>query len=193
MRRLALPIATLTICSLATFGLGYRFAQPLPNLASTGWSTGPTITSLESLGELVSTKVQVADVLEATGNDYRGSWLIKGDALISIEMTRARIVESNDRTHAARVSLPLPKVLSARVDHSRTKTWSVEKTTWIPLRGNPDSMRDDAMKHAQELVEYAANSKENMDHAKYSAETVIENIYRLVGWQVTIEWEKPTL
>lgn len=54
-------------------------------------------------------------------------------------------------------------------------------------------MRDDAMKHAQELVEYAASSKENMDHAKYSAETVIQNIYRLVGWQVTIEWEKPTL
>lgn len=193
MRRLAFPIATLMICSLITFGLGYRFAQTTPELASTGWSTGPTITSLESLGQLVSTKVQVADVLEATSRDYHGSWLIKGDALIAIDMTRAKIVESNDRTHTASVAIPLPKVLSARVDHSRTKTWSVERTTWISLRGNADSMRDDAMKHAQELVEHAANSKENMDHAKYSAETVIQNIYRLVGWQVTVEWEKPTL
>jgi hypothetical protein len=191
MTRFAFAIAVL--CSLATFALGYRYAQTVPATVSTVWSSGPTVTRLESLGHLVSTKVYVADVLQATTNDYRGSWLIKGDALLSIDMTRAKIVESNPKTRTAHVWLPLPKVLTARVDHARTKTWSVEKTTWVPWKGDPDGIRDDAMRQAQELVEFAGNSPENLDHARYCAEAVIQGLYRLVDWQVTIEWEKPSL
>ena len=193
MTRFAFAIGAAVLACLI-FAFGYRCAQTASGIATTGWSTGPTVTSLESLGELVSTKVNVADVLQATSDSYRGSWLIKGDALISIDMSRARIIESDPKTQSARISLPLPKVLTARVDHSRTKTWSVEKTAWLPWRGgDPDSLRDQAMLHAQELVEYAASSKENMDHARYSAETVIRGVFQLVGWNVTVEWEKPNL
>jgi len=192
MRRSSLLFAAVLLV-LAAFAFGYRCAQTISPTTSVTWSTGPTVTSLESLGQLVTTKVNVSDVLEATSDDYRGSWLIKGDALISIDMTKAKILESNPQTHTARVRLPLPKVLTARVDHSRTKTWSVEKTSWVPWKGNPDNMRDEAMQQAQKLVEFVAESKENQDHARYTAETVIQDLYRLVGWEVTVEWDKTVL
>ncbi len=193
MKRSAFLIAAATFLGIAAFVFGYRYAQAPSATSVATWSSGPTVTSLESLAQLVSTKVNVADVLQATSDSYRGSWLIKGDALISIDMARAKILEMNSQKRTARVRLPLPKVLTARVDHSRTKTWSVEKTTWVPWKGDPDGMRDEAMNQAQKLVEFAANSQENLDHARYTAETVIQDLYRLVDWQVTVEWEKPAL
>ena len=212
-RLIALVVAGLLLCGVV-FGIGYRSGQPSVKTDTTIWSTGPTVTHIESLGQLVATKVYVSDVLTAEGEGYRGSWLIKGDGLISIDLTRAHaqhremvaqsqaqdglisidltrahVFQIDPKIRRAWIMLPQPKVLSARVDHERSKTWSVEKTSWLPWRGDGDALRDQAMFHAQKLVEHAASSKDNMDHARGSAEKVLESVYRMVEWQVVIEWE----
>jgi hypothetical protein len=61
--------------------------------------------------------------------------------------------------------------------------------TWIPFKGDPDAMRDDAKKNAQRLVEHAAASGEHIRQAKSSAEKVLSNIYHALDWTVSIEWE----
>src|SRR5438552_1632598 len=131
MSRLLL-VAIALIASLALVGLGYQTAKWQSGGAVTVWSTGPTITHLESMAELVSLKVHVADVLVGQTDAYRGSWLIKGDALLAIDLGKAKIEDTDKTIRRARVLLPLPRVLTARVDHDRTRTWNVEKTTWIP-------------------------------------------------------------
>ena len=69
---------------------------------------GPTITQLEKLGEIVTTRVHVADVLTAKEGTFKGARLIKGDALIAVDMMRARLVEKqSDKKHAI-ISLPAP-------------------------------------------------------------------------------------
>lgn len=170
--------------------LEYQFATTTTRSGSgtTFSSTGVTVERLQSLQELVVTKVYVADVLTAKSETYRGSWLIKGDGLISVDLSQAKIIESDKNNRTARAQLPVPKVLSARVDHEKTKTWSVEKTSWIPWTGNPDDLRDDAMRQAQAAVEFTCNLPENIDRAKSLTETVIRNVYELVGWQVEVEW-----
>ena len=151
-------------------------------------STGPTVTQLESIAELVPLRVYVADILEAEGEGYRGSWLIKGDAVISVSLKGAKIIERDDERHSAVIALPPPKVLQARVDHERTKTWDVRKNTWIPFAGNADLLRDSAMLQAQKLVEETAREEKNLNYARETAALVLKSMYQLNGWEVEVQW-----
>ncbi|MFH0966050.1 MAG: DUF4230 domain-containing protein [Planctomycetota bacterium] len=153
------------------------------------FSSGPTVTNLRRLGELVTTRVHVADVLTAEDQKYRGFWLIKGDALIAVDMLQARVESRNDETHSATVVLPPPRVIQARVDHEKTRTWDVQRKTWNPFKpGDPDLLRDEAMRHAQQLVEFAAGEPDSLSYARKIAETLIPSFFEMVGWQVSVRW-----
>lgn len=151
-------------------------------------SSGPTITQIESLGLLTVTRVHVADVLVAEGHSYRGSWLVKGDALLAVDCRKAKLVTRDESRKSAAIRLPPPQVLQPRVNHERTQTWSVEKSTWIPFTGDPDRLRDGAMRHAQQLVETAARRPEMQEVARENAELIFKNMYRMIGWSVRVEW-----
>jgi hypothetical protein len=154
-------------------------------------SQGPSIEKLEHLAHLVATRVYVADVLVGEGVGCKGAWLIKGDAVVAVNLGQATIMEKNDGARQATLRLPLPEVLQARVDHARTKTWEVKTTTWIPWTSNQDALRDAVMQHAQELVAHAAASTENIQQAKAAAESAIRGFYAEVGWTVIVTWASP--
>ena len=150
---------------------------------------GPPILQLERIGKLAPVRVHVADVLIAEGEGLRGSWLIKGDALLVCDLSLAKITNIDLELRSATLQLPAPSVTSARVDFEKSKTWSVEKTTWLPWSGgNQSAFRDAAMFHAQELVEQAAGSESNFAMARQQAELVLRNLYGAVEWNVTITW-----
>ena len=124
------------------------------------------------------------------GDVYRGSWLFKGDAILCCDMSLAAITDRDDEKKTAVIKLPKPRVVSPRVDHERTRTWSVERSTWLPWKwGNQDKFRDSAMHHAQRLVEKASRSQENLSMARTQAELVIRKTYEMVDWHVTVNWE----
>jgi len=156
-------------------------------------SQGPTIDRIQQLSHLVATRVYVSDVLMGEGNGCRGVWLIFGDALIAVDLSKTAIVSKVDTAKRATICLPPPDILQARVDHSagRTRTWEVKSTTWIPWAADSDSLRDEVMLHAQRLVAHAAGSRENLDHAKTAAEATIRAFYAEVGWTVTVTWADP--
>jgi hypothetical protein len=150
--------------------------------------TGPTIKSLEGLNQLVTLKVNISDVLIAEDPPLRGCWLVKGDALIACDLSKAEFASRDELNQFAVLRLPKPRVLSPRVDHEKSRTWSVERTTWIPYPwDSPDPLRDVAMKQAQQLVEHAANS-EDVTTAMANAELLIRKIYEPTGWTVKVEW-----
>ena len=152
-------------------------------------SQGPTIQRLERLSRLVTSRVSVADVLVGDGEGSRGSWLIRGDALIGVDLSRAQIVDKDDDGRQAKVQLPLPEVMQARVDHQRTRTWQVSRMAWLPWNADQDRLRDAVMLQAQELVAHAAGSAESIQQAKTAAEAIITAFYGEVGWQVRVTWE----
>ena len=169
------------------YGTQLHKSQRVPPVVK---STGPTVTQLERIGELTTSRVHVTDVLSAEGEGYRGSWLIKGDALLSCDISKAKIVKVNNEKRTATVHLPPMRVISARVDHGKTKTWSVEKTSWLPWYwGDQGIVRDTAMIHAQKLVEAAAGSERNLAPARAQAELLIRQMYDFVEWKVIVEWE----
>jgi hypothetical protein len=151
-------------------------------------SQGPTIQRLERLSHLVTTRVAVAYVLVGEGEGCRGSWLIRGDALIGVDLSRARILEKDDEARWATVRLPPPEVMQSRVDHQRSKTWEVRRMVWLPWNANQDQLRDVAMLQAQQLVAQAAGSAESIQQAKMTAEAIITAFYAEIDWQVTVTW-----
>ena len=116
---------------------------------------------------------------------------MKGDALFAVDCRRAELVSRDETNKTATIRLPAPAVLQPRVDHERTRTWSVEKDTWVPFKGDGDKLRDQAMLQAQKLVEHAVGLPEMRDLARENAEVILKNMYRLVGWEVSVAWEEP--
>ncbi len=142
------------------------------------------------LSHLVATRVFVADVLVDEGNGCRGAWLIRGDALIAVNLGQAAVVERDEAKKRATIRLPPPEVLQARVDHEKTQIWELKSTTWIPWAADKDSLRDMAMAHAQRFVAHAAGSAENIQQAKAGAESAIRGLYGEVGWSVGVRWAR---
>ncbi len=170
----------------------WRFA-PAPTGVTELTDTGPTIAELESLGHLCTLRVHVADVLEARDETFwgeiRGAWLIKGDALIGVDMRAARIEAVDPAARTASIVLPAPELLNPRVDHTRTRQYDWQVGA---LRNEADARRvhADAMRHAQRLIESAAR-RETADltgPARTQAETLVRTFYRATGWDVTVSW-----
>ena len=151
-------------------------------------SEGPTVEKLERLSQLVTTRIQIADILVAEGNGCRGSWLIKGDALLSVNLGQASITDKHDDTKQATITLPEPQVLQPRVNHERTRTWAVDRLAWMPWNADQDSLRDAVMAEAQKLVSHTAASAETLSQAKLTSETVLKGLYSEVGWNVAVKW-----
>ena len=83
-----------------------------------------------------------APPLSKTGLGGRGVFQISGDALIAVNLSRASIPSKDNETREAVICLPQPEVLQARVDHTRTRTWEVRRTTWVPWGNDQDKLRD---------------------------------------------------
>ena len=163
-------ILLLGLLLLGSFVIGTRLApqQPIPTQAR---SIGPTVSQLERIGELATARIHVTDILTADGEGFRGAWLIKGDAMLSCDVTRAKIMNVNQTARTATLRLPPLRVTSARVDHTKTKTWSIEKKTWLPWTGgNQNTFRDAAMHHAQQLIETTASSHQHLKPSQAQAD-----------------------
>lgn len=152
-------------------------------------SAGPTVKQLESMGHLTVLKLTLADVLRGKAYGFEGAWLVKGDALYTIDMRDCELVSKNDEQKSAVVRLPLPVPTSPRVDHSKTFTYSVKGVNWIPFTGDESKLRDESMKEAQSLIERAASQPEYVDVAKMNGELILKSMYSLVGWKIDLEWK----
>jgi hypothetical protein len=186
MRTTIILLVALATLSVAVAILLSRFqALPVPITAQ---SQGPTIQRLERLSHLVTTRAAIADVLVGEGEGCRGAWLIRGDALIGVDLSRAEILDKDDEAQRATIRLPPPEVMQARVDHERTKTWQVSRMAWLPWNADQDRLRDAVMLQAQQLVAQAASSAESTQQAKAAAAAIITGFFAEVNWQVEVTW-----
>ncbi|WP_010583155.1 DUF4230 domain-containing protein [Schlesneria paludicola] len=181
---------------LAMLAAGYGFWIGRHRLAinapPTVSSIKPTVIQLERLGQLTTARIHIMDVLSANGEGYRGSWLVSGDALLACDASKACIENVNEVRRTATIRLPVPQVISARVNHDLTKTWNVERTTWLPWKwGDQSVLRDAAMYHAEKLIESAASSEHHLTSAQRQAEAMIQQLYEFLEWNVEVQWDGP--
>lgn len=152
-------------------------------------SSSPTITQIQELGELVVLRVSIADVMEDAGFDYKGVWIVRGDAQLAVNLEEAELKSADEATKKLVVLLPQPRVIQPRVDHDKSRVFDVTKTTWIPFVGDRDELTNQGWKKAQQVVESACSGDELVGQAKDQTEFVLANMYRMVGWDVEVEWK----
>jgi hypothetical protein len=154
---------------------------------------GPTVVQLERLRQLVSTRVHVADVLVGESRWLEGCWIIGGDALLAVDMSKAEVKDKDEKARTATIILPHPAVLSARVNHERSQQWDITSRSWIPLAGvllgDRRAIEQQAMQEAQRLVERAAGTEDNVETARQGVESMLAEFYRGVGWRVSVRWK----
>ena len=188
MKHIVLVITTAILVAVA-MAVVFRYLPVMQQQATVIHSQGPTVDRLEQLSHLVSMRVYIADVLTGEGESYRGAWLIRGDALLGVNLGKGKVVDKDEQAKRATLWLPQPEVLQCRVDHERTRTWEVRRTTWVPWRGDEDKLRDGVMLEAQKLAAHAAGSSENLSQARANAEMVLRGFYQEIGWQVGVTWQ----
>lgn len=158
------------------------------------FTTAPTVEQVQQLAELVALRIHVVDILtvEQAGwlSGYQGIWLVRGDCLWSTDLAQARMENGDSVTSPPmiRVSLPRPEVRWARVDHTRTRTYNLQNKAWLPLFRIPESVRDDAMRQAQELVERAARGGDYRQQAERKTERVLTMFFAGQGQKIKIVW-----
>ena len=157
------------------------------------WNTGPdtsspTITEIQRLGELVVLRVSVADVLKDSGYEYKGVWIIRGDAQVAVDLREVKVKSRNEKTKKLVVVLPQPRVIQPRVDHDKSEEYKVDRATWKIWKGDQSKLSSQAWQKAQGIVETACSSEENMDQARDQTELMLTNMYRMVGWDVDVVW-----
>ena len=171
----------------------------------------PALISLERMGQLVSVKVNVADVIEFTENrtfdipwsswqvSYAGTrvlLIVKGDCLVATDLSAARYDAVDAEHRTVTIELPAPRVLQARLNHddpsiggSRLYSFSNEGLEAL-LPGNENRMHaiNAAMQLGQARVEAAGRSASVVQAAKTNAELVVKGTYSALGWTATIHW-----
>ena len=156
-------------------------------------SPGPTVVQLERLQQLVSTRVHVTDILVGESRWLEGSWIIQGDALLAVDMSKAEVTNTDQKARTATIILPHPAVLSARVNHERSQQWDIKSRSWIPLAslvlGDRTAMEKQAMLQAQQLVERAAGSGSHKTTARQGVASMLAEFYQAVGWHVSVQWK----
>lgn len=179
-------ILMLTITLMGAWRLISQPQRP----AQTFISTGPTITELQAQGDLVTLKVTVGDVLEAKDGTFQGAWLVKGDSLIAVDLRKAKLKSTNEENRQLTIRLPNPRAISPRLDHEKTKTYKLERSTIfaIPGWGNDGPLRDNAMKEAQRLVHFACSRSDILEQARSNAVLMIRGMYRMANYEVEVEW-----
>ena len=137
--------------------------------------------------------MHVADVLVGESRWLEGSWIIQGDALLAVDMSKAEVKDRDEKARTAAIVLPRPAVLSARVNHEKTRQWDIKSRSWIPLAGSllgdRRAIEEQAMREAQRLVERAAGTDDNAATARQGVEGMLAEFYRGVGWQVSVRWK----
>jgi hypothetical protein len=106
--------------------VGRLFAPPVKTMSA------PTIEQLKPLAELMTHRVVVTDALTVSLSGYTGDLraavIVRGDAIITVDLTEARIEDVDQQARTAVIVLPPPKVVSARVDHDHTYVFSIESS-----------------------------------------------------------------
>lgn len=191
-RILGLAVASVaTGWMLGTWHQGRQFSDD-----GTSYHAGPTIEQVQALSCLVTTRVDVADIVETHLDGYTGgvkaALLIKGDFLLGVDLSQAKFESVDDAARTAVLVLPQPQVDSPRLDHERTKVFAVtESGLWQIAPGGGQTsgdVIDRGYRDAQRYVAAACNDPSTIARSRQQAERVLVEFFAAMNWKVSVRW-----
>lgn len=187
-------------------GLSVMFTAALLGLAWLGalgsgnapTAEAPSIRQIQQLASLVTTKIEVNDVMITTIEGRTGSlrlvMAVYGDGLIGIDLTRARFGNVDHVSRRIELVLPEPRVIMARLDHRRTRVHSIDATgLWLllPPGAGREELVSRAMTDAEAAVLLAVNTPEHVESARNHAESALcAAVSETMNWSIVVRWER---
>jgi hypothetical protein len=157
--------------------------------------TGPSIERLSELSQLLTLRLDVADVLVSRIDGVTGgvqlAMIVKGDVALGVDLSLARFDQIDTPHCTALLILPPPEASCARVDHDRSRLFALKSDgLWAITPGTRDyiAVVDKAMIEAQGLVASAAHNNEADERARRHAEALLSAFFHSIGWAVRIHW-----
>jgi len=191
-RILGLSVVSIVVACMV--GIGLDVSRVGVNAIS--YHTGPTIEQIQSLSCLVTTRVDVADVVETHLDGYTGgvkaAILVKGDFLLGVDLSRGKFESVSSSNRTAVLVLPQPQVTSPRLDHERTKVFAVSQSgLWQIAPGGGQTsgeVVDRGYRDAQRIVAAACNDQQFIARSRQHSEQVLKAFFQAVDWKVTVKW-----
>lgn len=194
MKRIALPLIVASLLASAGGVATYVALDWYSSDSKIVVDSTPTVERVTEIGELCVLKIQMSDMLTAKSNSLKASWMIAGDALISVDLTKVRVEQADQDRRTLVLEMPALKVLSPRVNHEKTKHWDTESICWHDgwfthdKLGKSSHLHEMAMKEAQKVVAHVSQSREYHDDARESAERIVTALYAGTDYTVSFNW-----
>jgi hypothetical protein len=180
---------------LLTVGLFVLLVRAVDDFFAKPQSRVPTIEQVQQLSELVTLKVDVADIQQTEIRGYVGGTkaaiLVKGDVRLAVDLSQAKFQTISENRKMAVLVLPQPHVSSPRLDHARTRLFTVQdQGLWqiVPGDAAQTAVLNKAYREAQDVVRRAGQSPELVEQAKRQAEKVLTTFFEAMGWKVVVRW-----
>lgn len=180
---------------ILTVALCFWLMSRLEKATSLTHHTGPTIEQIQKLSQLVTLKVDVADVLETQVKGYTGGAkaviLVKGDLLLSTDLSHAKFEQMDQQHRTATLILPSPQVAQPRLDHNKTRLFALtEYGLWsiTPSDKADRAVLNQAYREAQEIVAGTGEVPDLKEQAKKHTEECLGSFFRAMNWVVTVKW-----
>lgn len=165
--------------------------RPTPNV----------VTAIRDLSRLESSQYHVERVLDLTDKQTRFFGLVEaedaillvaaGDVTAGIDLAELKEgdVVADPETKKARIKLPPPKILSARLDNERTYVHT-RKTDVLAQR--KEALESKARREAERSIEEAAKKSGILERAGKNATRTVESLVRSLGYtEVSVEIKQP--
>lgn len=147
----------------------------------------PPISRIQEMSDLATLRVQIADSVIGKNEHWEVCWMLHGEAVLGVDLSRATYVSVDDQNRRAVLSLPEVHVVSSKVDHNRSRELTVKQKSWLPSPGRK-SLRDEVWQHADGKVARLARDESYLKGSMQNAERVLDRLFQNVGWTITYEW-----
>ena len=188
----SLSVIIACVCLAAGYGLASKLGSGPGRIPSIKIKADPIITALERMSEVVSLKIHVSDILECDMKDgtfkyAKGVWIVKGDALVSVDMEKVHYDNIDYTNRVAEITLPPPHVISPRIAHDKTRVYDFKTGLFTPDAFGAGAHQE-AMREAQRLILHAAQLEENIELARRRTEYLIHEMFSEFNWKIKVKW-----
>ncbi|WP_395700202.1 DUF4230 domain-containing protein [Aquabacterium sp.] len=173
-------------------------------------ASAPPVLSVQEMGTLTTLRVNYSNVIEFNQQLTQGipwvNWqfslggtrvllIARGECLLGTDLNLAKYEQTVQVSKTATLSLPIPKVLSARLNHDPkaggSYFYQVDTngiTALMPGTARQTNAMNQALQKGQGDIEAACGAPELLAAAKRSAESVLRPVVSATGWKIRIAW-----
>jgi hypothetical protein len=185
-------------CGLVAYAVQHQLGDDPQRAGLAVHPTGTVLMSMRELARLETNELHLEKVVDLTDRQSRFFGLITasdaillvaaGDVTMGIDLSKLREsdVAVDRATGEARLTLPAPEVLSARLDEAHTYVY--QRSTSVLARRN-EQLESSARKEALRAITEAAHEDAVMDKARRQAETQLQFLLQRFGIaRTTVGW-----